>query len=100
MTDSLILKLQEPKVFDTFIQENMKLSTYKAEWKEEMGAPEYCAAKAYQAYLAEHTAAVVGSVIDKNAEKKIFINGILDRILKKLNEEKAIVKKGIGLLES
>jgi hypothetical protein len=69
MTDSLILKLQEPKVFDAFIQENMKLSTYKAEWKEEMGAPEYCAAKAYQAYLAEHTAAVVGSVIDKNAEK-------------------------------
>lgn len=69
MTDSLILKLQEPKVFDTFIQENMRLSTYKAEWKEEMGAPEYCAAKAYQAYLAEHTAAIVGSVIEKNAEK-------------------------------
>lgn len=69
MTDSLILKLQEPKVFDTFIQENMKLSTYRAEWKDEMGTPEYCAAKAYQAYLAEHTAAIVGSVIDKNAEK-------------------------------
>ena len=33
-------------------------------------------------------------------KSKIFINGILDRILKKLNEEKAIVKKGIGLLES
>ena len=30
MTDSLILKLQEPKVFDAFIQENMKTSTYKA----------------------------------------------------------------------
>lgn len=69
MTDSLILKLQEPKVFDAFIQENMKTSTYKAEWKDEMGAPEYCAAKAYQAYLAEYTAAVVGSVIDKNGEK-------------------------------
>lgn len=69
MTDSLLLKLQEPKFFDAFVQENMKLSTYKAEWKDEMGAPEYCAAKAYQAYLAEHTAAIVGSVIDKNAEK-------------------------------
>ena len=69
MTDSLILKLQEPKVFDTFVQENMKLSTYRAEWKDEMPAPEYCAAKAYQAYLAEHTAAIVGSVIDKNGEK-------------------------------
>ena len=33
-------------------------------------------------------------------KSKIFVNGILDRILKKLNEEKAIVKKGIGLLES
>lgn len=69
MTDSIILKLQEPKVFDTFIQENMKLSSYKAEWKNEMDSPEYCAAKAYQAYLAEYTAAVVGSIIDKNAEK-------------------------------
>lgn len=69
MTDSIILKLQEPKVFDAFIQENMKLSTYKAEWKDEMDSPEYCAAKAYQAYLAEYTAAVVGSIIDKNAEK-------------------------------
>lgn len=69
MTDSLILKLQEPKVFDAFVQENMKRSTYRAEWKDEMPAPEYCAAKAYQAYLAEHTAAIVGSVIDKNGEK-------------------------------
>lgn len=69
MTDSIILKLQEPKVFDTFIQENMKLSSYRAEWKTEMDSPEYCASKAYQAYLAEYTAAVVGSIIDKNAEK-------------------------------
>lgn len=69
MTDSLILKLQEPKVFDAFIQENMKTSSYVAEWKAEMGSPEYCAAKAYQAYLAEYKAAVVGSVIDKNGDK-------------------------------
>ena len=33
-------------------------------------------------------------------KSKIFVNGILDRILKKLNEENAIVKKGIGLLDS
>ena len=33
-------------------------------------------------------------------KSKIFVNGILDRILKKLNEDNAIVKKGIGLLES
>lgn len=33
-------------------------------------------------------------------KSKIFVNGILDRILKKLNEQGDIVKKGIGLLES
>lgn len=33
-------------------------------------------------------------------KSKIFVNGILDRVLKKLNEENAIVKKGIGLLDS
>ena len=33
-------------------------------------------------------------------KSKIFVNGILDRILKKLTEENAIVKKGIGLLDS
>lgn len=66
--DSIVAKLLEPKFFDAFIQENMKLSSYKADWKEEM-APEYCAAKVYQSNLAEYSAAMVGSVIDKNAEK-------------------------------
>ena len=33
-------------------------------------------------------------------KSKVFVNGILDRILKKLNEENVIVKKGIGLLDS
>ena len=33
-------------------------------------------------------------------KSKIFVNGILDRILKKLNSENVIVKKGIGLLDS
>lgn len=65
----LIQKLLEPKVFDVFIQENMKESTFRAEWKDEIANVEYCGAKAYQAYLAETTAAIVGSVIDKNAEK-------------------------------
>jgi len=69
MTNTIIKKLEDPKVFDAFIQENMKLSTYKAEWKNEMPAPEYCAAKVYQAYLAEYGAAIVGSIVDKNAEK-------------------------------
>ena len=33
-------------------------------------------------------------------KSKIFINGILDRVSKKLLEEKVIVKKGLGLLDS
>ncbi len=67
--DSLIKELEKPQRFDCFIREQMKNSTYKAEWKEEMPAVEYCAAKVYQAYLAEYAAAMVGSVVDKNAEK-------------------------------
>ena len=67
--DSLIKELEKPQRFDCFIREQMKNSTYKAEWKTEMPAVEYCAAKVYQAYLAEYAAAMVGSVVDKNAEK-------------------------------
>ena len=37
---------------------------------------------------------------DDTGIDKVFVNGILDRILKKLNEENVIVKKGIGLLDS
>ena len=33
-------------------------------------------------------------------KSKIFVNGILDRMSKKLMQENLIVKKGIGLLES
>ncbi|MDD2219453.1 MAG: hypothetical protein PHS63_05130 [Desulfoplanes sp.] len=68
MPNSIIQKLLEPKAFDAFIQENMKISTYKADWKGEMSV-EYEPSKAYQAVLAEYAAAMVGSVIDKNAEK-------------------------------
>lgn len=69
--NSIVEKLKEPKYFDAFINENMKTSTYVAEWKKEMGDIEYCAAKVYQAHLAEHAAAMVGSIIDKNAEKPV-----------------------------
>lgn len=67
--ESLLIELQKPQVFDAFINAGMRDLTYTAEWRNEMGTPEYCAAKAYQAYLAEYSAAMVGSVIDKNAEK-------------------------------
>lgn len=68
MVNSLVEKLQDPKFFDAFIQDNMKLSTYKAEWKNEMNV-EHEAAKVYQANLAQYAAAMVGSVIDGHAEK-------------------------------
>ena len=66
---SFLIEIQKPKVFDAFIQAGMRDASYVAEWRNEMGNPEYCAAKAYQAYLAEYSAAMVGSVVDKNAEK-------------------------------
>jgi hypothetical protein len=68
-TNSLLIELQKPAVFDAFVQENMKLSTYVAEWKQENIDVEVCAAKAYRTYLADHTAAVVGSIIASNAGK-------------------------------
>ena len=71
--DSILEKLHEPRFFDAFVRENMKTSTYKAEWKEEGINTEFCASKVYQAYLAEHTAAMVGSVIDKNGEKPTHV---------------------------
>lgn len=67
--DSLIKSLEKPKNFDCFINEQMKNSTYVAEWKSEMPSPEPCASKVYNAYVAEYAAAMVGSVIDKNGEK-------------------------------
>ena len=69
--NSILKQLLDPKSFQTYIDENMKTSTYKALWKNEMKQVDYCAAKVYQANLAEYTAAMVGSVIAKNAERPV-----------------------------
>lgn len=69
--DSILKRLQEPKAFEAFIEENMKVSTYRALWKDEITQIDYCAAKVYQATMAEYAAAAVGSVIDKNGEKPV-----------------------------
>lgn len=69
--DSILKKLQEPKAFEAFIEESMKLSTYRALWKDEISQVDYCAAKVYQTAMAEYAAAIVGSVIDKNGEKPV-----------------------------
>lgn len=69
--NSILKTLQDPKSFQTYINEFMKTSTYKAKWKEEIKDIEYCAAKVYQANLAEYTAAMVGSVVSKNGERPL-----------------------------
>lgn len=67
--ESFLIELTKPKVFNAFIEAGLRDLSYQSEWRREMGEPEYCAAKAYQAYLAEYSAAMVGSIVDKNAEK-------------------------------
>lgn len=69
--NSILKQIQEPKALEAFISENMKVSTYKPLWKEEITQIDYEAAKQYRAALAEYGAAVVGSVISKNGEKPV-----------------------------
>lgn len=69
--NSILKQLLDPKSFQTYIDGNMKTSTYKALWKNEIKQIDYCGAKVYQANLAEYTAAMAGSVIAKNAAKPV-----------------------------
>jgi len=63
---TILETIQNKKAFDAFINENMKTSTYKVGWNKEMTV-EYEAAKTYQAMTADYAAAMLGTVIDKNA---------------------------------
>lgn len=67
--ESLLIELSKPKVFEAFINAGLRDASYVPEWRTEIGTPEYSSAKSYQAYLAEYASAMVGSIIDKNAEK-------------------------------
>ena len=69
--NSILKSIQNPKSFQAYIDENMKVSTYKALWKDEITQIDYEPAKQYKASLAEYGAAVVGSVISKNGEKPV-----------------------------
>lgn len=69
--NSILKDIQNPKAFQAFVDENMKISTYKALWKDEITQVDYEAAKQYKASLAEYGAAVAGSVISKNGEKPV-----------------------------
>lgn len=70
---NVIDKLSEPKNFDAFIQENMKNSTYKADWKNEVSAVEYEASKSFQAFTADWSAARIGNIVEKNAKKPLEV---------------------------
>lgn len=65
---TILESIQKQKAFDAFINENMKASTYKIGWNAEMNV-EYEASEAYQAFTAEYTAAMVGTVIDSQANR-------------------------------
>lgn len=67
---TLIETLTKPKVFESFISENMKNATYHSVAKPEMDI-EYEPGKAYSAYVAEYKAAMAGSIVDKNGKKPI-----------------------------
>lgn len=58
--------IQNPRAFDAFVNENMKNSTYKIGWDREMDV-EYEASKNWAAATADYAAAMLGTVIDKNA---------------------------------
>ena len=50
--NSILKQLLDSKSFQTYINENMNTSTYKALWKNDIKQVDYCAAKVYQANLA------------------------------------------------
>lgn len=65
---TILEEIQNPKNFDAFVNENMKNSTYKVSWDAEMDV-EYEASKNWAAATADYTAAMLGTIIDKNAER-------------------------------
>lgn len=67
----VIDELSDKNTFDLFINENMKTSTYKADWKQEVSGVEYEESKAFQAFTAEWAAAQIGNIVEKNAEKPL-----------------------------
>jgi hypothetical protein len=65
---TILETIQNPRAFDAFVNENMKTSTYKIGWNAEMDV-EYEASKNWAAATADYAAAMLGTVIDTNAER-------------------------------
>ncbi|PPL04972.1 hypothetical protein [Parapedobacter indicus] len=67
---TILQEISEEKNFDAFIQEQMKISTYKPEWKKEMDT-DFSVSGAYNEFVGEYAAAQAGSIIAKNADKPL-----------------------------
>jgi len=68
MEKSILERIQNPKNFSAFVNENMKASTYKIGWDAEMDV-EYEASNNWQAATANYAAAMLGTVIDTNSDR-------------------------------
>lgn len=67
---TILQEISEEKNFDAFIQEQMKISTYKPEWKKEMDT-DFSVSGAFNEFVGEYAAAQAGSIIAKNADKPL-----------------------------
>ncbi len=65
---TILETIQEKRAFDAFVNENMKNSTYKVGWDAEMDV-EYEASKNWTAATADYAAAMLGTVIDSQADR-------------------------------
>ncbi len=65
---TILEQIQKPKAFDAFINENMKISTYKVGWDQEMDV-EYEPSETFQAATADYAAAMLGTVVGPNSGK-------------------------------
>lgn len=84
---SILEEINDQDNFDAFISENMRLSSYVPLWKSEVSDVEYTSTKNFSTYTASYSAAMVASIIEKNAEKPItemealgLINGSISRM--------------------
>lgn len=68
MAKTIIEEIQDQKNFGAFVNENMKTSTYQIGWNAEMDV-EYEASKAFKDVTVDYAAAMLGTVIDKNANR-------------------------------
>lgn len=68
MAKTIIEEIQDQKNFGAFVNENMKTSTYQIGWNAEMDV-EYEASDSFKDITVDYAAAMLGTVIDKNANR-------------------------------